>query len=292
MDWRFVSQPLTALAIVAIALFALQYRAAGPIDSAAPSWRERLRFWWLALIPWLAAYKFTTAWGVPPQSWNPGLGIEGQWPIVPWTGLFYWTAYPAAMLLPFLVRTRKGLHELTWRTWMATLAVFAFYLTIPSWAPRRPFEDHGALSFLLHLERNQLPATAAFPSFHVIWGVLVAQTAQDGRRGPAWLWWLWAFAMAISCLTTGMHYALDVVAGWIAGWIFIHYRAALDSLAFAERPRIVVWSLLSTAALGRLIVLGVPSAMLALVSVFVFAVAYFIARRADLNAQRTLAVVS
>jgi hypothetical protein len=168
---------------------------------------------------------------------------------------------------------------------MASLAVFAFYLTIPSWAPRRPFEDQSALAFLLHLERGQLAATAAFPSFHVIWGVLVAQIAQDAKRGPAWLWWTWTLAMSISCLTTGMHYALDIVAGWIAGFIFINYRDALDSVAIARRPRLVVWTLLSTAVLGRLWILSVPSTLLVAVTGLLAFTGLLISRHADLKSE-------
>ena len=285
MDWRFVSQPLMAAAWVALAMFGLKYAHAGPSDEHRPSLQERLRYWWVALIPWVAAYQITTASGVPPLAWNPGLPFEGHWPTIAWTGLFYWTAYPAAVLAPFLARSRRNLHELTWRTWMATLAVFAFYLTIPSWAPRRPFEDQSALAFLLHVERSQLAATAAFPSFHVIWGVLVAQTAQDSRRGPAWLWWTWAFLMALSCLTTGMHYALDIVAGWIAGWIFIHYRAALDSLSFARRPRLIIWTMLSFAVIGRLWVLSVPFVALLVTAAFLAFTGYAISRRIDLKSE-------
>jgi prolipoprotein diacylglyceryltransferase len=110
-------------------------------------------------------------------------------------------------LAPWLARSRKDLRQLTISAWFAMLLVFPFYWFVPSVAPRRPLPGVNWMTNLLHLERRTYPPVAAFPSFHVIWAILVARLF---RR--KWLSWTYSIAVAASCVTTGMHYISDVVS--------------------------------------------------------------------------------
>ncbi len=75
--------------------------------------------------------------------------------------------------------------------------------------------DGGYLSVLLDgsIERSAYPPTAAFPSFHVLWAIFVGRLC-----GPRWLGIGYAAAIAVSCVTTGMHYIPDVLrlTEWVA----------------------------------------------------------------------------
>jgi len=67
--------------------------------------------------------------------------------------------------------------------------------------------DDSWIAHLLSQER-ELPPSAAFPSFHVLWAIFV------GRLWPAWLWIAYSALIAISCITTGMHYIPDILAAF------------------------------------------------------------------------------
>jgi hypothetical protein len=108
------------------------------------------------------------------------------------------------------------LRELTITVWVASAVVFPFYWIVPSEAPRRPLTaDHPAAD-LLEWERNTYPPTAAFPSFHVLWAIFVARLYR-----PRWLGYAYIAAIAISCITTGMHYIPDVLASLVIAPVFL-----------------------------------------------------------------------
>ncbi|MCM3876082.1 MAG: prolipoprotein diacylglyceryl transferase, partial [Thermoanaerobaculia bacterium] len=85
--------------------------------------------------------------------------------------------------------------------------------TVPLIAPPRPFVPSSPAGRLLAWERTIDSAGAAFPSFHVLWALLSARLW--ARSYPRWrvLAWSSGVAVGVSCLTTGMHALVDVVAG-------------------------------------------------------------------------------
>ena len=85
--------------------------------------------------------------------------------------------------------------------------VFPIYWIMPSSAPRRPLEVTNWVTRILHWERNTYLPTEAFPSFHVLWVIFLARLFR-----PAWLGAVYAAAVTVSCITTGMHYIPDVLA--------------------------------------------------------------------------------
>jgi hypothetical protein len=62
---------------------------------------------------------------------------------------------------------------------------------------------------------------AAFPAFHVLWALIAAECIERDRRQLRLAAWAWATAIALSCLTTGMHSMADVAAGIL---VFIPLR--------------------------------------------------------------------
>ena len=81
----------------------------------------------------------------------------------------------------------------------------------------RSFVPTNALGELLAFEQRSSTGVAAFPAFHVLWAMLAARVWSDDARhrhqpSRAWIGWTWAGLIAASCLTTGMHSVIEVVA--------------------------------------------------------------------------------
>ena len=184
-------------------------------DTSPPSTPDRIRFFLAVIIPWLVLYEFTVNMGVPGTAFR--LGFEDHSPIYPWTVLIYQSTYVAVALAPWCARTRRDLRQLTISAWAATAVVFPLFWIVPSSAPRHPLTDNTWAAHLLDLERSADPPTAAFPSFHVLWAVFVGRLYR-----PRWLGVTYAAAVAVSCITTGMHYIPDVIAALIIAPLFLH----------------------------------------------------------------------
>jgi len=188
-------------------------------DSTPPSAPDRIRFFLAVIIPWLALYEFTIQMGVSGTAFR--LGFEDRLPIYPWTVLIYQSAYFTVALAPWCARNRHDLRQLTISAWTATAVVFPFYWIVPSGAPRHPLVDHTWAAHLLDLERSAYPPTAALPSFHVLWAIFVGRLYR-----PGWLGVTYAAAVAVSCITTGMHYIPDVIAALLIAPLLLHAPGA------------------------------------------------------------------
>jgi len=217
--------PTLALACAALVLgyeqpdlrrrFGAQISASWPsTDSPTPpSFLERLRAWVVVLAPWLAVYGMLWYTGRPPDAVTSVLPFERHLPVIEWTELFYASTYPVVVLMPFLIRTRDGMRKYILRGTIATLFVGSLYLLLPVFVPPRGFVPSTELGRLLALEREPFSGAAAFPSFHVVWACIVASVLGGEGRVRRWFWWVWAILVSASCITTGMHSVLDVIAG-------------------------------------------------------------------------------
>ena len=183
-------------------------------DESAPTAIERIRCYLTVLLLWLAIYEAFVFIGVPPDAKIAYLPFELRLPVLPWSGIFYDSVYVTILLVPLLVRTRHDLRLFSSRALLSMAIVFPLYLAVPLIAPSRPFPAGGFLGKLLNLDRSWDSAAAAFPSYHVIWAFLAAEAL---ARSP-WqkrLWRTWAVLVSASCVATGQHALVDVVAGFL-----------------------------------------------------------------------------
>lgn len=174
-------------------------------EDTAPSTLERIQVLLLVIVPWLALYEFTIK--LPLHGTTFAFDFENRLPIYPWTTAIYESTYITVALAPWCARTRRDLRQFMICAWTAMAVVFPIYWFLPSSAPRRPLLNSNVLTNLLSAERNTFPPAAAFPSFHVLWAVFVARLYR-----PRWLGIGYVAAIAITCITTGMHYIPDVIA--------------------------------------------------------------------------------
>jgi hypothetical protein len=184
---------------------------------------SRTRFWWLVVIPWVALYHAAASFGIPRHAFHPGLSFEPL-PVLPWTSLIYFSEYPAVAAVPFLSIPPDRFRKLIHHCWIAIAIAFLFYFTVPSIAPRPPVPQDAFLGPFLSWERGNYPASVAFPSFHVIWAVLIAHAAGSQSRIARIGWWTWAIGVSLTCVTTGMHWISDIAAGALVCWIALRHE--------------------------------------------------------------------
>lgn len=208
-----------------------------PGDALRPTAGERSAFLFVVLAPWLLAYSAIKLLGVPPDAIDIRVGAEKTWPVWLWSVPIYASAYVMVPLTAFLVPTRAALRRLAEQGLVATVVLSIVYLTVPVIAPFRPFDPAGALGWLLALDQKFAePPVAAWPAFHVVWAGFAAGALAQRSRGWAVAGWTWAAAVAVSCVTTGMHAVADVPAAMAFTLILWHparaWRVMLDA---AER---------------------------------------------------------
>lgn len=217
-----------------------------PADDARPGVAERIGASVCIWLPWLIVYEALLWAGLPRGAVQAFLPFEREWSVVEWTEWIYASAYVVVPLSPWACRTRAEVRRLMQVGWTLTLAFAWVMVAAPFVAPRRPFEPMSLAGRLLALEQaaEGQAGSAAFPSYHVGWA-LFAAAAFARRGGPiAVAAGAWAIAVAISCLTTGMHALIDVIAAavlfplvWRVDTIWRPLRRGSERLAnaFVER---------------------------------------------------------
>ncbi len=209
-----------------------------PPDDAAPAgtW-DRVAVWVLALAPWAALYLAVERLGVPPGARSTYLPGEAAWPVIPWSEGVYFLAYPFVALAPLAAARRRDLRRFALDGLASTAAIIPFYLLVPLVAEAKPVPVDSAWSVLMRIERAGDSAVTAFPAFHVVWVCIAA--AVYVARWPRLRLAAGSFVVAIgaSCVATGMHASLDIVAG-LAAYGLVRARAGTWLLACRLTERV------------------------------------------------------
>lgn len=203
----------------------------------APTPAARVAVYVWVLLPWLVIYELVQALGRAPDAFPLALPLERTWPVVQWTEAVYVSAYAFVPLTPIVARSARGLRRFAIAGLVATLVVSLCWLVVPVVATNRPFEPAGLWGRLLAFEQGTSKGVAAFPAFHVLWALLVADLWTDNTRATRrWWWatagWAWAAAIALSTLTTGMHTLPELAAALV---LFVALRDPDAALACARR---------------------------------------------------------
>ncbi len=182
-----------------------------------PTWPERAAVYLWVLLPWLLAYFAVQTLGRPPDAFGTALPFEQSWPVWQWTEALYASAYAVVPLTPLLVHESRNLRRFAIQGVISTLVVTLCWLVVPVVAVNRPFAPAHAVGQLLAFEQRTSSGVAAFPAFHVLWSLLAAQAlASNSVAGGTRWWrrlaWSWAGLVTLSCLTTGAHTVIEVVA--------------------------------------------------------------------------------
>jgi protein-S-isoprenylcysteine O-methyltransferase Ste14 len=183
-----------------------------PSSPDPPRWWHRLAAYVLVLGPWLVAYEGIARLLRSRAGVETYLVFEHRWRPVEWTVALYAGTYAWVALAPLAARSTAALRQFIRDGWVGSAFIFWCFLVFPLSATPRPFIATNWLGRLLEFDRAQDTVFCAFPSFHVFWPFLAARL-WAGRLPTAVSSGL-AALMAASCLTTGMHSLVDVVAGF------------------------------------------------------------------------------
>lgn len=194
--------------------------------AGAPSLLERLRVYPVVLLPWLAIYELIGLLGKAPDAAPNYLAFEGRIAVLPWAEPVYFSTYVAVLFAPLLMGSASALRLFALRALTAMALIFPLYLLLPVFVPPRGFEAGGWLGAMMGWERTPISGIGAFPSFHVVWALIVAGALGRGARWKRMAWWTWAGLVALSCIFTGMHSIADVAAG-IAAYALIVNAAGI-----------------------------------------------------------------
>ncbi|MEX2178100.1 MAG: phosphatase PAP2 family protein [Gemmatimonadaceae bacterium] len=161
--------------------------------------------------------------GQPARAW----AIQMPWrPVSEMLHGAYLSYYAIVFSVPVLLWLRRRIaefHDAVFVLMLAFVTCFACYLLLPVAGPRYVWsESHGMApgplrAFTLWLLEARSSKGTAFPSSHV--AVAVTQSILAVRYFGARGWWLAGLttALAAGAIYGGFHYAVDVIAGALAG---------------------------------------------------------------------------
>lgn len=192
-------------------------------ENVTPICKERISAYLLVFFPWLLIYETFIYLGIPKDAIITNLPFEKHLPIWEFSEVFYLLPYLFALLIPLVIRTKQQLRFFITDLWFATFVVGLIYLVFPFIVKQRVFVPHSLPGNILLFERSLDGETGALPSFHVIWAFIAAKYFTGSIRSFRWLWYILAVIISVSCITTGNHSILDVIAGFCT-YLVILYR--------------------------------------------------------------------
>jgi protein-S-isoprenylcysteine O-methyltransferase Ste14 len=196
------------------------------VSNVSPSFTEKISSYFLVFIPWLVVYEAFIYIGAPKDAISTNLPFEEHWPIWEFSEIFYSFIYLFVLLVPLIIKTREQLRCFIIDAWFATIIVGIIYLVFPFIVRQRVFVPQSFLGHLILFERSVDGVTGALPSFHVIWAFLSARYFSKSVIRYKLIWYFLAILISVSCITTGSHSLLDVVAGF-GMFIIIVYRSQI-----------------------------------------------------------------
>lgn len=134
-------------------------------------------------------------------------------------------------VLVFFSNTNRRLRHLEILVYGCFSVGLFLFLMVPLSCPLKDFQPETVAGHALLLDRRGLPdCCIAFPSFHVLWALIVAAFLwRDVSRKAGCAGFLWAAALSWSCVAAGMHGWLDVLG---AAGVFLVVAGARRLAAF------------------------------------------------------------
>lgn len=167
----------------------------------------------IAYSVWAILFGAVVWRGVPTGMIDVRLPFEREWPVVQNSEWIYVSVYLVPMVVPWLPVSRRALRRYAWDLWWLLAISVAMFALLPLGAPPRMTAPTTPAGHLLAWETGRPDfAAASLPSFHVFWGLLVAQVV---ATCGGWLKWIgrgWAAAVVVACMANGAHALADVAA--------------------------------------------------------------------------------
>jgi len=194
-----------------------------PLNSdESPAFKDRLVTYVLAYMPFRIVYEAFIFAGPTKDAICTNLSFENHWPVMEFSVIFYELLYPLALLIPIVIKSKKGLRTFIFDIWFVTIISGLFFFIFPFVVKQRFFIPETFLGNLLLFDRSLDGEAGALPSFHVIWACLAARYFTLSFKKIKSIWYLLAILISISCITTANHSILDVIAGAMMFMIIVY----------------------------------------------------------------------
>lgn len=147
------------------------------------------------------------------------LPIDKEIPFIPEFVWVYNTLLPMLMLSSiFLIKNRTTFLTAALSFFTAAMVLNMFYILLPSFYPREPFEVTSISTWLLEITKQIDGSNNTFPSGHVALSWLlflnVLQTKfAENKPLIKVFFFLWSSSISISTLVLKQHYIVDVAGG-------------------------------------------------------------------------------
>lgn len=197
----------------------------------AAKWRLTPLVAFLAIVPYQIAQRLAppATYHLEESTLDRLIGFNPSW-----VGIYlslYLLVAASVSLAPSADSVRRYVHGLCWMIAVSLVA----WLLWPIAGPR-PVEtlDAGALfTWLAAVDRS----INTVPSMHMelaVYSLLFTQrtwTDDGSRRIVIGVGWMWAALIALACLATKQHFAIDLVAGGVVAVVShaVVWRVPLDS---------------------------------------------------------------
>ncbi len=185
---------------------------------------------------WLFGYEVLVQLGYDHQFINTILGFEKNWRVIEWAEIPYFFTYIFVFVGPWLIKEPQHLDYFKNTSWCIVISGLLLQGLLPLYSAPRNFEPETFLGELIVWERAMDSPAAAFPSFHVLWILTVSVLLVKVYPRAIWLWVFIGGLLIWSCIGTGAHSLLDVLAA-ILVFITITFRFKLwlKFQSFCER---------------------------------------------------------
>jgi PAP2 superfamily len=211
-------------------------------DGKPPRFSERLSVHLVVYSLWAIGFGLIVWRGPLAGMLDPRFAFEKSWPVVQGAEWIYLTSYAVPLVLPWLPVRRGHLRRFCLNLWWLLIFCGIFFLFVPIGPAPRPFAPSSLGGRILAWDTGRPDFSAVgLPSFHVCWALLCAGFIATLGRGWARWGYLWALAVAVSCVATGAHALADVAAAVVAYWLVASPLAPVlrmaEAILFGARDR-------------------------------------------------------
>lgn len=183
-----------------------------------------------AFVPWIILYELLIALGVGLNYFDTMTMLDKSIPVIEMAEIPYAMTYIFVAIVPFIIRLVEQLREFLMEAWLITVAGISIQILLPFYAEPKPFLSLTILGEFINIERAYDGPAASFPSFHVMWALLAFTFWAKCFPKRKLLLAVFTTSIIISCVLTGVHSILDVVA------------AIIVFALIKEREKILTWT--------------------------------------------------
>jgi membrane-associated phospholipid phosphatase len=200
--------------------------------------KERIGFALKTFFPFIVLYLLRIRLGALTYPVNIYFDFEHHIPVIEWTNIFHLSAYVMVACFPFINGNRVLAKSFLRDGNLGVLfGMFLMYFS-PFVCPPREFLPETILGDTILFERQLDSIHTAFPSFHVIWSVIVGQYYVKKFVKYRIVIITWVLLIIGSTITTGVHSILDVLVGIIIAFLIVKFKK-VDKVHMVEKSPII-----------------------------------------------------